>query len=207
MEKKFNEKESLHLIHEMIAQTRNNIRKGDAFSYLLIGYSLVVISVLNAILLYVLTPSYMASWVWIFLAPIIFVSFYMSKKKAKRAVVRTYIDRIVYGIWIAFMISVFVTFILIYGFSFVFENWEFMYLITPSVLVFTGLAQYCTAVTCRFKMFYWGAAIFWIGAIACLLYFVLMKESAGQYIIFAICITGGFIIPGHMLNRKAEQDV
>jgi len=207
MEKKFNEQESLQLISEMIAQARKNITKEDAFSYLLIGYSLVVVSLLNAVLLYVLTLSYMANWVWILMAPVIFISFYMNKKAVKTAQVRTHIDTIVSGIWTAFMYSIFTLFILLFGFSYAFDNWWFMMLVTPLVLVLMGFAQFVTAVACRYNRFYWGAAIFWLGGILCLLYFLFARESAGQYVIFALCVVGGFIIPGHMLNRKIKQNV
>jgi len=203
MEKKLNEQESLQLISEMIAQAKNNLRKEDAFSFLFIGYGLVITSILDAILLYVLTPSYMAHYVWLLMAPIIFYSFYKSKKDNREAAVRTHIDAIITGTWKAFMYAMGVIFLLLFGFSSLLNDWNMMLLITPAILVLMGFAQFVTAVACRYKPFYWGAAIFWIGTLLCLLYFYITREAAGQYIIFALCVIGGFIIPGHKLNKKA----
>jgi len=207
MEKNFNEQESLQLISEMISQAKNNLRKEDAFSYLIIGYGLVITSLLTAILMHVVTPSYLANWAWLLIAPIIFYSFYRGYKEDKEAVVRTHIDAIISGTWKGFMISMGVVFLLCFGFSALFDNWIAMLLITPVILALMGLAQYVTAVACRYKPFYWGAVIFWIGALLCLAYCFLIKEGSGQYVIFACCVTGGFIIPGHLLNKKAEQNV
>lgn len=207
MEKKFNEQESLQLITEMIAQTRNNFRKENAFSYIFIGYSLAVISLLNAILLHVLTPSYMANWAWALIIPVIFISFYKNSRDAKNAKVHTHIESIISGIWIGFMWSLLIVFMLLFGFSYIMENSIFMLLVTPLALALTGLGQFATAIACRYKPFLWGAVTFWLGALACMLYYYFMREGSGQYVIFAACIIIGFIVPGHMLNSKAEQDV
>lgn len=207
MEKTINEQESLQLISEMITQAKNNIRKGDAFSYLLIGYALVATSLLNAILSNVLTPSYLANWSWLIMVPVIFVSFYKNYKEGKKAIIRTHIDTIVSGIWKGFMWAMMIVFILLFGFSNAINNWSYMVLITPLILCLTGFAQYMTAIAFRFRPFLWGAVVFWVGAIVCLLYFFYVQDTFWQYIIFAVCMIGGFIIPGHMLNRKAEQDV
>lgn len=207
MEKKWNEEESLRLISEMIAQAKNNLRQEDAFSYLLIGYGLVITSVLDAILLHLLNPSYLAHWSWALMAPVIFYSFYKGRKDDRQAAVRTHIDAIIGGVWRAFMWAMGIMFLLLSGFSLVLNDWNLMQLITPAILTLTGFAQFITAVACRYKPFYWGAAVFWIGALACLFYFYLTDEDSGQYLIFALCVVGGFILPGHQLNRKAKQNV
>ncbi|MDH6357548.1 hypothetical protein [Parabacteroides sp. PF5-9] len=207
MEQKFNEQDSLQLISEMIAQTRSNIGKGDAFSYLVIGYALVVASLLDAILMYVLTPSYMAHWIWALLGPVLFISFYKNGKDGKKAIVRTHMDTITTAIWVGFMIALILLFGILFGFAYATRNDVFMWMITPSVLILTGLGQYVTAATCKYKPFYWGAWGFWLGAIACFIYYVVAHEPAGQYVIFALCIAVGYIVPGHMLNRKTEKNV
>ncbi|MDH6304174.1 hypothetical protein M2459_000902 [Parabacteroides sp. PF5-5] len=207
MEKNFNEQESLQLINSMIAEARNNVSKGDGMTLLFVGYSLVVISLLNALLLHLLTPSYMAYNVWWLMLPVTFIVFWIGHKQDKKATVRTHIDKIATGVWSVFVWSMFLVFILSFGFAFSLKNTGLGIMLTPVILVLVGFAQYVVGIAYKYAPFMKGAIVFWIGAILCMVYFYVMKEESGQYIIFALSVIGGFIIPGHMLNKKTEQNV
>ncbi|MDL2265399.1 hypothetical protein LJC57_02040 [Parabacteroides sp. OttesenSCG-928-G07] len=202
MEKELNEKESLQLINSMIAEARNNVSKGDGKILLFVGYSLVVISLLNAVLLHLLASPYMASWVWFLMFPVTFLVFWCSGKLDKKALIRTHIDTIATKVWKCFVWSMILLFLLVIGFAIALGNSGIEMMITPMILLLVGFAQYVVGIAYKFKPFVRGALIFWLGSILCVVYFYFMREPSGQYIIFALSVIGGFIVPGHILNRK-----
>lgn len=74
-------------------------------------------------------------------------------------------------------------------------------------MILTGLVEYITGIASRFKPFLQGAFIFWIGAGLCIVLLFIDAQCyvAGQFILLAICMITGFCIPGHTLNRKANN--
>ena len=75
-------------------------------------------------------------------------------------------------------------------------------------MIMVALAQFGVAKACRFKPFLWGAVGFWIGAVVCVFftYFVL-KNGTIQFLVLALCMISGFVIPGYQLNKKAKENV
>ncbi|NDV69369.1 hypothetical protein [Dysgonomonas sp. 25] len=207
MEKNFNEQDSLRLIDEMIAQTRNNIRIGSANSMIFCGYYTAAVALLNVLLFHLLPNPYLSFWVWALTIPMAIIARIIASKQDKRSIVRTHIDRIVAKIWQGYTFSVFILLGCIYLAVFIFEVKTFTLIIMPSILALTGLAEYATGIATNFKPFVRGAFIFWLGALLSVLLFFVAKQLDFQFIILAICMVTGFIIPGHILNRKAKEHV
>lgn len=207
MEKNFSEQDSLRLINEMIAQARDNIQKGAASSMVLAGYCVAVTAIFNVILMHVLPNPNMAFWVWFLMVPMMVIDKILDRKRDKQAIVKTHIDKIIGSAWLAFACSVVVLFVIVFGLVYVYDTWIFTIFFTPIILTMMGLAQYVTATASRFKPFYWGVVAFWVGAALCVIIMMFYKNPDIQFIILAICTIIGFVIPGHILNRKAEENV
>ncbi len=206
MEKNFSEQDSLKLINEMINQAKSNIQKGSANTMIFAGYTVAAIAILNFILLEFGTLAYKAFWVWLLTIPMSVGCFIISRRIDKKSLVRTHVDKIVSTVWTTFFYSVVLFLICIFGFALLYNMWMLTVLITPVILIMMGAAQYITAATSRFQPFRTGAIIFWIGAVLCLVV-PMVTELNLQFIILAICMILGFVVPGHILNSKAEKNV
>ena len=207
MENSFNEQDSLKLINEMISQARNNFRKGAGNSFIWWGYIIALLAMSDFILLYVLTPAYHANYVWLLTIPVFIGNYWYQAQKAKEAVVVTHLDRVVSTIWSGFFIS---TILLVASIFFIAINWSthVPYLfITPVIMIMVGLALFVTAKVCRFKPYFYGASIFWLGAILCVCQYSLSQIPDLEFIILSVSMILGFVIPGHILNRKAKVNV
>lgn len=207
MEKNFTEQDSLRLINEMITQARDNIQKGAANYMIRAGYSVAIIAIANIILIHVLPNPNMAFWVWSLMFPYFIIEKILGRKSDKQTLVKTHIDKIIGNIWEAFAYSVAILLVIIFGMGYIFKVYYFVILITPTILILMGLAQYITAAASRFKPFYWGVIAFWCGALLCMITLIVYKSSEIQFIILAICMIIGFVIPGHILNSKAKENV
>lgn len=207
MEKNLNESDRLEVINEMIAQARNNVQKGAGNELLFMGYALVFISLLVAALYHVLTPPWSANWAWMLMFPVTFVGFYMGHRREKKALVRTHIDRIGMQIWVGFICALLIMQAILFVFGATVSTFKAGLLITPLTLVLVGLAQYVSGTVYRFRPMTVGAIIFWIAAPVSLAAVCAEAWYSLQHVIFAIAVIGGFIIPGHLLNRKSSGDV
>jgi hypothetical protein len=74
----------------------------------------------------------------------------------------------------------------------------------PITLIFCGIAQIITGKAFRFRPYVIGGIIFWLGAIVCTL---ILPKILYHFLILAICMVLGYIIPGLMLNKKAKENV
>lgn len=207
MENKFNEQDSLRLINEMIAQVNSNIQKGAANTMIVAGYSVAFTAILNIILMHVLPNPGMSFWVWSLMLPFFIIEKILGSRQDKRAIVKTHIDRIIGKTWEAFAYSVVILLIVTFGMVYAFKVSYFTILITPIILTLMGLAQYVTAIASKFKPFYWGVVAFWVGALLCMALLIFHQSADYQFIILAICTIIGFVIPGHILNHKAKENV
>lgn len=207
MEKNFTEQDSLRLINEMISQARNNVQKGSADSMILWGYATAIVAIANFVLLYTLEKPYYSFNIWWAMVLVGIVSRIMNNRNDKSSIVKTHIDKIISSAWDGFAISVIIFLIIVFTSCFLTHSYTQTWIITPVILAILGLAQYVTATACRHKLFYYAAIIFWCGALVCLASFFIFPQAGTQFIILAICMILGLAIPGHVLNRKAKENV
>lgn len=208
MEEKFTEQDSLKVINQMIAQVNSNIQIGAASSMIMAGYTVATVAILNIVLIHTLDNPYMSFWIWTLMLPYGIIQHFIERRRDKEAIVKTYMDTIVNKTWGAFSISVIILLIVIFGLIFVYDAWIMSMLFNPIILTLTGLAQYVTAATTKFKPFLWGAITLWCGAILCVALLPLFGKTVEiQFAILAICMIAGFCVPGHSLNKKAKKNV
>ena len=198
------EKESLSIINEMIHQTREYFQKGAANISLFWGYYIAVIAIANYILLQLPDTAHHSFWVWLLTIPGPFISLFIRKRT--NSLVKTHINGIINKIWIAFGISATVFIGTIYLSVAATHIYSLPLVITSVILIMMGIAQYATAAACKFRLYIYSAVIFWVGALSCAAT-LFMGKFDYQFIILALCMIAGMVIPGHILNSKAEKNV
>jgi hypothetical protein len=204
MEREMNEKESLQLITEMITQARSAFQKGRGDGIVLWGYTIATIAIINYVLLLVFDSGY---WVWYLTLPVFLIHFTIECKRGRKALVKNKINEMIGHVWLGFAIScaTFLASVFIIGIGF--QKGTVFLLINPVIIGMSGLSLFATGKIFRFKPFEYGAYIFWAGAIISAVIPVIWLVQSPQFIVLALCMLTGFVIPGHILNHKADQDV
>lgn len=219
MEKTLSEKESLDLINVMISSARNNLQKGTGNIFLLWGYVIAILALANLLLVLILPSQikYYSFDVW-FATPLgLIVYFYLLRKIKEMQMVRTYIDKIVGYVWIAFGIAVFalvISMILasIHGFGRadgIFEplDWIHWSFLIPFMLILYGFALFVSGMAYRFKPLIIGAIICWSCTLVIFLLYHIDYYMKIQLTCLILSVIAGYIIPGHLLNSKEKKHV
>ena len=196
MEKQFDHKESLELITQMINTAKNNLRKGSGNIILVWGYLIAFTSIAVFILLQTLYVAYHAHYAWFILVIGIIYSF-IKRNSYRKETTRSYIENIISYTWLSFGIAIFLlvgNFMLI-NFN-IFHQWQ---LIIPLILLLYGIPLFITGTISHFRPLITGAIFCWTGATIA---FYIPVEY--HMLIIAACAITGFIIPGHLLNQKAN---
>lgn len=206
METKLNQQESLRIISQMISEARNSFSADSSKSMTRMGWAVAALALCNFALIYLLPePSY-SFFLWLLMIPISLVNSYVNERKSQSQEVVTHLQKIIQSTWNAFGMSIALFLSIIFLLVYMVESWHFVALITPVILVLTGLAQYITGVVCKFRPYVMGAFVFWVGALISV--FVVASEyAATQFVILALCMVFGFIIPSHKLRKIASQNV
>jgi hypothetical protein len=188
-EKQLSKDESLRLITEMISQAKHNFAKGGSFFFLLWG---IVVCTANA------GHYVMMKWhlfekpqmIWMITIPAGIISIIYSVRMDQKALVKSHLDRMYGLIWI----GVFICTVLLLTFIGNYSN------INPIILLFAGLGTFLSGCMLRFTPLILGGFALWIAAGV-----AFKLPMIDQYLIGAIGIFAGYLIPGYLL-RKAEND-
>jgi hypothetical protein len=209
METKFTEQQSLEVITEMINRARNNVQKNSANNMIYNGFAVAFLAIVNFLLLHFLPDAYQrySFHIWWLMVPSAFVDQIIKRKIIREAMVKTHIDSFISQLWRGFSISVVILLLSIFTISFSFHAWVTCLLITPGIMIMVALVEFGMAKICRYKPFFWGAIAFWAGSLLCLLTYSLMNRGDLHFLILAVCMIIGFIIPGYQLNKLAKKNV
>jgi len=222
MENLLTEKESLDLISQMINTAKNNLQKGTGKIFLLWGYLAAGISLATVILLKVLPPEtrYDAFYLWFLMGAGYPFHYFLIRKRSDEMLVKTYIEKLMNWVWIGFTISILVvvmgmlTDTVIVSFhadefktGHEFVRWFQWILLTPIMLCLYGFALFVSGKAYQFKPLVIGGLVCF--AASFLLIFLMHKIGVFplQQLVLCISAIAGFVIPGHLLNRKEKQDV
>ncbi|MDR3250351.1 MAG: hypothetical protein LBT42_01615 [Tannerella sp.] len=209
METKFTEQQSLEVITEMINRARNNVQKGSANNMIYNGFAVAFVAVANFILVHVLPDEYgfYSFNIWWLMVPSTVINHFIKRKINRSAIVKTHIDSIISRLWLGFSISVAFLLISIFGICLVYDNWVAALLITPDIMIMTGLVEFGMAKICRYRPFFWGAVVFWSGSLLCVFTYYVLNRGDLHFLIIAACMIAGFVIPGYQLNKSAKKNV
>ncbi|HET6244998.1 MAG: hypothetical protein H0V01_13065 [Bacteroidetes bacterium] len=192
MEDQLTQEESLQIIKRMISTSRHNIKKTDSFMFLLWGYVVFGASAVNIILFHTPYADYaFAGWLLILVG--IIGSIYFGIKEGKQQTVKTYVDTMLSYTWIAF--GVCMAIVLVFGFKLKLNLY-------PVILLFYGIGLFISGGAYKFKPLIVGGIICWLCSVI-----AFNVEFYYQLIILAFAVLAGYIIPGHLLNSKAAENV
>ncbi|MDO5523206.1 MAG: hypothetical protein Q4G48_04080 [Bacteroidia bacterium] len=191
-EKQLNEKESLELISQMIRNTQQKLEKGNGIPFLIWGYATIVVSVL-VWYLFSTTGNPQWNYLW-FLIPVIGYPAMMWALRKQEKGVKTYIDKIIAYVWIAFGVAS-----LVVSTSAMFL-WSLPILFI--VILLMGIGTAITGLIIQFK-----PLIFSGFAGIILSYLCLIVKGYEVILVFALIFLVMMVIPGHILNWKGRKNV
>lgn len=197
---------SIKLIAEMISEAKNSFSKNSSKSMSYMGWYVTILALCNFAWLLFFQNSNYSYLIWLLMAPISLFNSYINKKKHIEKDVITHFQKIILCIWNVYVICIILLLCIIFLSVYFTGNWIFTLLIIPLILTLTGFAQYITGITCKFKPYTIGAFVFWGGALISIL-LMFWLNSAFQFIVLAICMVLGFVIPSHMLQKIVSKNV
>ncbi len=183
--------QSLDIIQTMIRQALGNIRN-TSFYFILWGWVAVFANCGMYVMIKFTTIS-SPQMIWLITIPAWIISFIYGKQQGKKERKSTHLDRINMWTWICygFCLIVIIAFMSKVNFN-----------INPVILVITALPTIITGVLCRFKPLVIGGASFYIFAIISFL-----VSPLNQFVVGAIAISCGYLIPGYLLRSTRENNV
>jgi hypothetical protein len=194
-DKKISPEESLQIIEQMLADTRNRFYN-NGFSFLFWG----VLIILDCVVTYFMNiAGYGAetNYVWystfiIIPVYVLAIFWYYSKFRPARKK-KSRLDYINGMLWLAFGASCLVL---------IFICAQLNADMGPFTFCLLGLCMFASGGMYKFWWLYAGAVVFWLGAIAS----AMLKDSEINLLVCAAVMFLGYIIPGYLLWKKAKKE-
>jgi hypothetical protein len=188
-EKMMTGEESLRIITDMINKTKINIRQGS-FNLLFWGW-LIFGCALGEFLLRKFTD--LTSYhVWFLVIPGVLVSLIYGFVAGRKATVRTYTGTIYMWVWLGFLFTGIVLFIV---------HSKNMDSVAPYILLLAGFPTFVSGFLIKFRALIIGGFCLWIMALV--IYFAGPSfSSLGT----AIAVLLGYLIPGYLLKTRVGHD-
>jgi len=180
--------DSLRIITSMIQQAQGNMQK-NSFYFLLWGW-VITFANLGMYGLMKFTDYPYPYIVWLISIPAWILTIYYGFKQSKETRITTHFDRITMWCWTSFGISVFII---------AFFGQKINYNLNPIILTVSAMPTLIAGVILKFKPLIWGAICFWALGIVCFL-----VDPEIQYLVGALAVILGYVIPGYMLKSKID---
>ncbi|MEQ8424172.1 MAG: hypothetical protein RIA63_05640, partial [Cyclobacteriaceae bacterium] len=131
--------------------------------------------------------------VWLIAIPAWIITMIYGSRQGKQAGKKTHLDRINMWLWISFGLSIlpFIVFMQKIDFN-----------INPIILIITSVPTFLTGIMLRFKPLIFGGVSFYVFGIICF-----TVSPLNQYLVGAIAIICGYLIPGYLLRTTREKNV
>jgi hypothetical protein len=185
-EKGLTPEQSLDVITSMIKQAKGNMQK-NSFYFLLWGWTIVIANLGVYVLIKftdVHNPYLMFSVT--ILAAIISVIYGI--RHSREAIVSTHLDSIYKWLWMGFGITCFIFWI--FGKQI---GWQ----INPVIITLCAVPTFISGALLKFKPLIFGGIAFWVfGAL------IFISSVENQFLLAAIAVTVGYIIPGYLLKKS-----
>jgi hypothetical protein len=193
METKLTELESLKIIHEMIATSKNRL-KNNSFFYLLWGWLVLIASISHYVLLRIHVDHHYAYLLWpILMMAGAIVSVIAGIRIGKREKVISHIDKMIMLLWWGFCFTLLVVLVMA---SFQKLSWSSTY---AFIIALYGLGTFVSGGILKFKPLIIGGIISWIMSVL-----ALFVEPINILLVMALSIVIAYLIPGYMLKFKEK---
>jgi len=189
MESKLTEQQSLKIIQEMIATSKNNL-KDNSFFYLLWGWLVLAASITHFVLIQVNWEYAFIPWPVLMSAGAI-ISVIAGYRMGKKAKVVSHVDIMIIYLWYAFMAVVFIVLIMALMQKIA---WVATY---PVIISLYGLGTFVSGGVLKFKPLIIGGIACWV--ISIIAFFV---PSGYVLLLTGLSVIIAYLIPGYMLKAK-----
>ena len=183
---KLSAQQSLEIITSMIRQAKGNIQK-SSFHYLLWGWTILIAN-LGVYLLIKLTAVENPFLMFLITIPAAIISTVYGMVQGRHVTAPTILDRVSMWLWIGFGINCFILWI--FGKQI---GWN----IGPVVITLCALPTLVSGIMLKFRPLMIGGVIFWVSGII-----LFMVDMETQFLVSAIAIAVGYLVPGYMLRRS-----
>lgn len=195
IEENFNPKDSLLLIESMINRAKDRFAE-DGSMYLLWGWTVLICSLTQFILLHFFQSPYhyvvwMISWIII-----IYQVIYM-RRKYKHERVRTYTGYILGYVWLTFVIVIFLLAFLVGRLT----GGDYYMHINPILLAVYGIPIFLSGIILRFKPLIVGGIGCWVLCIIT----TFIQSFDYQFLMIPVAMLIAWIIPGYLLRAKYKS--
>ena len=182
--------QSLEIITAMINTAKGDIGQ-SSFHFLLWGW-VILIANLGHYLLQEVAHYEAPFLVWLITIPAAIASFIYGYRRGRSAKVQSHFSRIYVYTWLAFAISLVIALVFL-------ASEERQYILNPMILILAAFATFITGISLKFKPLIIGSILFWIFAIVSLIIY-----NPYQYLISALAVLTGYLIPGYMIRKKNQ---
>ena len=189
MEKELSSKESLAIITEMIGKAKREAAGDGSFQLLLWGW-LVAICNFGQYALEKLDFE-MPYIVWLLLIPGTILSIWHSIRKRKKARIRTHLDDMLNGIWIAVFIGMLITLTFMANLGFQ-QN--------PIILLLAGIGVISTGIFIKVKPVLYGGILLMLASVI-----AFMLPVSEQNLVAGIAMILGYLFPGYYLKKRYRE--
>ena len=202
-ERTLNEKESLALITQMINSSKKNMEIGQGNIMLIYGYFTTALSIVLFVLIS-LTHNFIWSWGWMLMFVIWPIMSYRQRQRPPKVV--TYTDKVISKVWQVMGWMFIVTFLTIGIIEFSFARYIDFILMLPLSLIYCGIGVSITGIIIQERWMTYTPQIAFIIAIYMLTMLMIgEKATTLWYLYFGLSFVFMMIIPGHIVNNKAQK--
>jgi len=187
----FSPQQSLDLIQSMINQAQGNLLKNN-FYFILWGWAILLAN-LGMYSLYKFSDFPYPYLVWLIAIPAWVITMIYGSRQGKTAGKKTHLDRVNMWMWISYGLGIL---------PFIIFMSDIGYNVNPVVLILTSIPTFLTGVMLRFRPLMMGGASFYVLGIICF-----MVSPLNQYLVGALAIAVGYLIPGYLLRATREKNV
>lgn len=192
METKFNEQDSLRVIHEMIENSKAKI-SDNGFFYLLWGWLVLIASLSNFILLKIGFEQAWLPWPIMMIGGGI-VSGIAGYRIGKKAKVCTFFDKATIYLWLGFVVTLMIILVTA-GFGRL--SWE---VTNTLIIALYGLGTFVSGGILKFKPLIFGGIFCWIISLI-----TLFMPELYSLLMVALSIIVAYLIPGYMLKAREKN--
>lgn len=184
----FTTQQSLDIITSMIAEARGNVQRSSIY---FIMWGLVVAAANLGMAILMLLDYRHPYVVWLVTIPAWIATFLISRRHAREATSSSHLDRINMFLWYSY--GVVVLTLVAFGFKINFQ-------LNPVILLMSACPVLVSGIVTRYRPLIIGGVLFWLFGIICFL-----VSGPWQYLVGAIAVTCGHLIPGLMLRKKTDH--
>ncbi len=189
-ELEFSPQQSLRLIHQMIANTKNTIGNDSPY-FLLWGWAVFIGCLLQYYLKVIAGyPKYY--YVWLITPVVVIIQLFLIYRRTKYEKVKTFIDEANTYLWTAIGLS-----FLVLSFVFVHIGWQYCF---PFYTLLYGIGTYISGSLIKFKPLI-------IGGLLCFLLVAISAYTSydTQTLLIALAVFVSYIVPGHILRYRYHK--